>query len=115
MILVEIMNKIVNYIEDGTHTFQINELHIIYTKRLQELGIISGMNETSFKNKLLNHLKDVGLRDIFRNGKTTQLIFPDGIKELLQDSRLLRNFQKEAFLFSKVAFTCREELFTVKN
>ena len=66
MALVEIVNKVENDIEDGTHTFQLNEPHMIYTKRLQELGIISGINKTSFKNKLLDHFKDVP-QDVLRN------------------------------------------------
>ena len=53
MALVEIVNKIENEIEDGTYTFQLNELHMIYTNRLQELGIMSGMNKTSFKKQLI--------------------------------------------------------------
>lgn len=112
---VEIVAKIESDIDDGTHTFQLNELHMAYTNRLQELGVTTEINKTSFKNKLLTHFQDFGLQDVFRQGKPTVLIFPEGIKELLGDSRLLRNFENEAFLFAKVANICREEFFAGRN
>ena len=113
--LVETLNKIESELGDGTHTFQLNDLYMVYAKRLQELGVTAEINKTSFKNKLLDHSKDVGIQDVFRTGKPTLLIFPEDIQEMLEDKRLLRNFENEAFLFAKVVNICREEFLAVTN
>ena len=77
--LVETVNKIKSELGDGIHTFQLNDLYMVCAKRLQELGVTAEINKTSFKNKLLDHFKDVGIQDVFRTGKPTLPIFPEGI------------------------------------
>ena len=64
-----------------------------YTKRLRELSVTSDINRTLFKSKLLNHFKDLGLIEVYKNGKPTLLIFPDGIQKILGESNILRNFE----------------------
>ena len=112
---IEIIANIESELEDGVKTFQLNKLHMAYTKRLRELGVNSVINQTQFKNKLLGHFKDLGLIEVSKVGKPTSLIFPDGVKEILEESNTLRNFENEAFLFSKVAKICRKEIFTGMN
>ena len=112
---VETIAKMESELEDGVKTFQLNELHMAYTKRLRELSVTSDINRTLFKNKLLNHFQDLGMVEVFKVGKPTLLIFSDGIQEILEDSNVLRNFENEAFLFSKVAKICRKEIFIGMN
>ena len=111
---VELVDKIETDIEEGTQFFYLNELHLLYTNRLQQLGKTSTVNRTDLKDRLMLHFQHFGLEDVFRKGKPTVLLFPQGIKELLEDSKLLRNFENEAFLFAKVANICRDELFKAK-
>ena len=112
---VELVTTMEDEIEDGTYSFKLNELHAIYTKRLQQLGINSIVNKTFLKDKIIEHFKDFGLKDVYRHGKPTILIFPEGVKDLMEDNKLLRDYENEAFLFAKVAKICREEIFSSKN
>ena len=101
---VEIVTKIEHDIEDGTNIFHLNELHTAYTNRCQQFGITSMVSKTAPKNKLLLHFQDFGLKDVFNKGRPSVFIFLDGIKYLLEDSKLLRNYENEAFIFARVAF-----------
>ena len=112
---VELVNTMEDEIEDGTYSFKLNELHEIYTKRLQQLGINSIVKKTFLKDKIIEYFKDFGLKDAYRKGKPTILIFLEGVKDLMEDNKLLRDYENEAFLFAKVAKICREEFFSSKN
>ena len=79
-------------------------------KRLKEFDYDVEINESKFKESILNYFESSGLQEQ-SDGKNKILIFPEGIKSLLKNAFDVHDYQEEALLFARVAKICRNELF----
>ena len=97
-------------IEEGTYLFKVKELRDLYENPLKNFGYDIEVNKGAFKDSIKKQFDGFGLEEQ-SDGKNKIFVFPEGIQKLLRDAFKTRDYQSEAFLFTKVAKICRSELF----
>ena len=57
-VFVELVAYMENSVEDGTFLFKLTEIHDMYEKRLNDLGLDISFDKTRLKERLLEHFHD---------------------------------------------------------
>ena len=76
---VELTTYIHKSVDSGTLLFRLNEIHNLYTNRLEELGIQKQINKTRLKSCLLEHFPEAQEQ---YDGRNTILVFKEGMRNI---------------------------------
>ena len=104
---VELTSHIDNAIDSGTLLFRLSELHSLYVKRLEDLGMKKSINKTRLKKDLLQHFPDSQEQ---QEGKYTVIVFKEGMKQMLKEALTRRDFTEDALILSKAAMIVRNDI-----
>jgi hypothetical protein len=105
--MLELLSYINSAVDDGTLVFTLSELHSLYVNRLKDLGIEKQVNKTRLKAALLEKLDAQEQND----GKNTIIVFEEGMKNMLKDAVLKRDFMDDASIMAKAASIIRQHMF----
>ena len=94
--------------ESGIFLFKLSEIHFLYVKRLEELGIKKQVNKTRLKDHLLEHFPEAQEQ---YDGKNTVLIFNEGMRNMLKEALKKRDFDEDAVTLAKAATIVRNDIF----
>ena len=105
----ELVSYIEGSVEDGSYLFKLTELHKLYESRLQDLGVVKSINKSRLKTRLLGHFLDQCQEQT--DGKNTLLVFNEGLRKLLGEALISRDYEAEALSIAKTAKHVRQEIF----
>ena len=113
LVFAELVSFIEGNVENGTYLFKLNDLYLLFEKRLSEFGINKKINRTRLKDQILNQFSGHCIEEA--DGRNILFVFKEGFKKLVKDSIDSRDFNSEALLVSKLAKTIRKEIFQWKK
>ena len=103
------MKKVV---DSGILLFKLSDIHSMYLSRLENLGIKKLINKTRLKGRLLDHFPEKQGQCDERN---TVLIFREGMRGILKEALMKRNYSEEAIIQAKASCILRKEIFNHLN
>ena len=106
---VELTSYIEKAVNSGTLLFKLSEMHSLYIDRLQDLGVQKSINKTRLKNNLLEHFPE---SQELQEGKSTVIVFREGVKNMLKDALKKRDFKEDALILAKAASIVRKDIFS---
>lgn len=89
--MLELISYINTAVDDGTLIFTLSEIHSLYENRLRDLGIEKKVNKTRLKVSLLEKLDAQEQYD----GKNVVFVFKEGMRNMLKDALVKRDFMDE--------------------
>ena len=89
--------------------FKLNEMHSLYVERLKDLGIGKTINKTRLKAKLLEAFPTVHEQSL---GQNILFVFEEGMRSMLSDALVIRDFSEDALILSKAAAIIRKDMFS---
>ena len=105
---VELTSYIERPVESGTFLFKLCDIHCLYVNRLEEFGIKKVVNKTRLKSHLLARFPHAQEQC---NGKSTILVFNEGMTNMLKEALKDRDFTEDAVLLAKAAAIVRKDIF----
>ena len=105
---VEITSYIEKAVDSGILLFKLSELHSLYVNRLEDLGVSKSINKTRLKNDLLEHFPESQEQ---QEGKSTLIVFREGMKNMLKEALKKRDFNEDAWILAKAAVIVRKDIF----
>ncbi len=104
---VELTSYIQKAVESGTPLFKLSEVHSLYVKRLQELGVNKSINKTRLKNDVLEYFPESQEQ---QDGKSIVIVFREGMRNMLKEALKKRDFTEDAFILVKAAAIVRSDI-----
>lgn len=105
---VELTSYVEKSVDSGTLLFKLSEIHSLYVKRLEELGINKLVNKTRLKDRLLERFPEAQEQ---YDGRNTVLIFNEGMRNMLKEALKNRDFNEDAVILAKAATIVRKDIF----
>ena len=96
---IELRRYIEECVIGGTFLLKLNELHSLYVELLKNLGI----RKTMKKNFPTVH-QSLGQNIVF--------VFEEGMRSMLSDALVIRDFSEDARILSKAAAIIRKDMFS---
>ncbi len=90
------------------------ELCRVYEQRIKYFIPDATVNKTQFKGELLDHYKQHGMQE-HSDGRHAVLIFPDGMKTIMQNACFPSHSKSEATRLASVAKLVRSEISDINN
>ena len=107
---IELRRYMEEYVIGGTMIlFKLNEMHSLYVERLKDLGIGKTINKTRLKAKLLEAFPTVHEQSF---GQNILFVFEEGMRSMLSDALVIRDFSEDALILSKAAAIIRKDMFS---
>lgn len=104
--------ELIRYMEEcvigGTFLFKLNEMHSLYVERLKDLGIRKTINKSRLKAKILEAFPLVQEQS---HGQNIVFVFEEGMRSMLTDALIIRDFSEDALILSKAAAIIRNDMF----
>ena len=110
MALANIVSFIENSLKEGVYVFTLSEVHKTYQDCLLNLGVDVQINKSRLKTELLEHFQNLAIQEQF-DGRSCLLVFPDGMHEVLQATKLQSNYKSETLQIAEIAKNIREDIF----
>ncbi len=105
---VELTSYIERSVESGTFLFKLFDIHCLYVNRLEEFGIKKVVNKPRLKSHVLARFPHAQEQC---NGKSTILVFNEGMTNMLKEALKVRDFTEVAVLLAKAAAIVRKDIF----
>ena len=106
--LAELTSYIEKSVKAETLMFKLSELHSMFVNLLENMGVGKLINKTRLKNYLLEHFSDAQEQ---HDGRNTIIIFKEGMKNMLRDALMKRDFSEDAATLVKAAKIIRKDIF----
>lgn len=87
-------------IQARTLLFKLSEVHSLYVERLEDLGMKKKINKTRLKKDLFQHFPESQEQ---QEGKSTIIVFKEGMKNMLKEALKERNFKEDALILARAA------------
>ncbi len=104
--MLELISYINSAVEDGTLVFTLSKLHSLYVNRLKDLGIEKQVNKTRLRAAVL----ELDAQQQY-DGKNVNFLFEEGMRNMLKDALLKRDFMDDASVMAKAASIIRQDIF----
>ena len=101
-------------LSQGVYSFKLGELCTAYEQRIQYFISDATVNKTRFKCELLDYYKQYGIQEQ-TDGRHVVLIFPKGMKTIVQNACFSSHCTSEASQLASVAKLLRSEISDMDN
>ena len=98
---IELRRYIEECVIGGTFLLKLNELHSLYVELLKNLGIRKTIKKNNFPTV---HEQSLGQNIVF--------VFEEGMRSMLSDALVIRDFSEDAIILSKAAAIIRKDMFS---
>ena len=106
---IELRRYIEECVIGGTFLFELNNIHSLYVERVKDLGMGKTINKTRLKAKHLEAFSTVHEQSLSQN---IVFVFEEGMRSMLSDSLVIRDFSEDALILSKAAAIIRKDMFS---
>lgn len=99
-------------VENDKLMFFLSELHSLYVRRLETLGVQKNENKTRLKTSLLENFLDAQEQN---DGRNVVIIFPKAIQSMVKEAMQQRDFSEDAVILAKASAIVRKDIFSHKG
>ena len=94
--------------------FKLEDLYSAYEKHISQFHIDVALNRTRLKEEILDHFHKYKIQEQ-SDGRHIILLFPEGMRALLQNTCLQSKLKSEAVQMASVAKLIRNAMFQTEN
>ena len=106
---IELLEYIETSVENGKLMFLLSELHSLYVRRLETLGVHKSVNKTRLKTSLLENFPEAQEQN---DGKNVVIIFTKAIQGMVKEALQQRDFSEDAVILAKASAIVRRDMFS---
>ena len=109
---IELIEYIETSVENDKLMFLLSELHSLYVRRLETLGVQKNVNKTRLKTSLLENFSVAQEQN---DGRNVVIIFPQAIQSMVKEAMQQRDFSEDAVILAKASAIVRKDIFSHKG
>ena len=109
---IELIEYIEASVENDKLMFLLSELHALYVRRLETLGVQKNVNKTRLKTSLLENFPAAQEQN---DGRNVVIMFPKAIQSMVKEAMQQRDFSEDAVILANASAIVRKDIFSHKG